>query len=232
MQLGAAHHDAVGAALDDAHIQIGVVLLVGATLAVALGVGDHLGSAQVVVAAVVVHALDVGGVLRVDLGDVVFHAHQSHVDAGDQCADGGVLHQLDANREVLFAARDLVDAVRLLTVFGLVAPQLAVFGLVVDIVFCDDLDRQLESRMGGDVVDAFAVPERHASVAKAFAVLRGGFECHLCSWLNAVVAPSAPQMSRLDRPSQKGARSAGLLILLAPDSGSEACQMSKERGHL
>ena len=52
MQLGPAHNDPLVGAIDDAYIEIGIVLFVGPPLAVALGVGDHLGAAQVVVAAV------------------------------------------------------------------------------------------------------------------------------------------------------------------------------------
>ena len=121
MQLGATYHDAVLVAVDDADVEVGIVLLVGAPLAVALGVGDHLGGAQVVVAAVAVHALDVGRALRIDLRDLVPDAHQRHVDAGDQGADRGVPHHLDAAREILLAARDLVDAVCLVAVLGAIA---------------------------------------------------------------------------------------------------------------
>jgi len=78
VQLGAAHDDAVLGAVDDPDIEIRVVLLVGAALAVALGIGDDFGRAQVVVAAIAVHALDVGRALRIDLGDVVLDAHQRH----------------------------------------------------------------------------------------------------------------------------------------------------------
>ena len=61
---------------------------------------------------VAVHPLDVGGVLRVHLGDLVLDAHQRHEDAGDAADDRHVVHQLDALLEVGLAARDLEDAVR------------------------------------------------------------------------------------------------------------------------
>ncbi len=66
MQLGAAHHDPLVVALDDPHVKIGIVLLMGTALAVALGIGDHLGGAQVIVAAVAVHPLDILGIFRID----------------------------------------------------------------------------------------------------------------------------------------------------------------------
>ena len=53
MELGAADDDAVRLALDDAHVGVGVVLLVRRTAAVALGVGDALGDADVALLRVV-----------------------------------------------------------------------------------------------------------------------------------------------------------------------------------
>jgi len=53
--------------------------------------------------------------------NLVPDAHQRHVDAGDQGADRGVPHHLDAAREILLAARDLVDAVCLVAVLGAIA---------------------------------------------------------------------------------------------------------------
>jgi hypothetical protein len=54
VQLGAAHDDALICAPHDPHVEVRIVLLMGAAATVALGVGDHLGRAQVVVADMVI----------------------------------------------------------------------------------------------------------------------------------------------------------------------------------
>ena len=183
MQLGAAHHDAVAVAADDAHIEIGIVLLVGAALAVAFRIGDHFGGAQIVVAAIAVHALDIFRILRIHGRDLVLDAHQRHVDAGDGRADAGMRQQLDALVQILLAARNLIDAVRLAPVFGLETAQGAQLGIVVIVIPGRARDGNPETRMLRDIVDPFAIPIGHASVAQAFDILFRCLERHRSSSL-------------------------------------------------
>ncbi|GGC72879.1 hypothetical protein GCM10010994_34060 [Chelatococcus reniformis] len=178
MQLGAPHDDAVLAALDDADVEIGIVLLVGAALAVALGVGDHLGPAQIVVAAILVHTLDVLGVHRVDLGYRVLDLHQGHEHAGDGRADRGVLQQLDALVQVFGRARHLVDPVRLAAVLGGVAAQVTQIRVVVFVVVGNQGQRHLEAGILGDVRDVLAIPIGDAAVPQRFDILLRCLQTH------------------------------------------------------
>ena len=178
VQLGAAHHDAVVVAADDPQVEVRVVLLVGPAAAVALRVGDHLGRAQVVVTHVAVHALDVGGVLRVHLGDRVLDAHQRHEDAGDAADDRHLVHQFDALLQVRLAARDLEDAVGALAVLAHEAHHLAAGWVAIVVVARGDRQRGAELRVRGDVVDALAVPVEHAAITQGLDVFLGGLQAH------------------------------------------------------
>ncbi len=70
VHLAAADVDPVGGAVHHVHVEVRVGLLVGAQLAVALGVGDALGAAQVVAAHVVDVLVDALPVARVELGQL------------------------------------------------------------------------------------------------------------------------------------------------------------------
>ena len=111
-------------------------------------------------------------------GHLVLDAHQRHVDARYRRADRGVLHQLDAGREIVLAARNLVDAMRLAAVLGPVAPQRAVVRSIVVVVDGGQRDRHPEARVRGDVVDALAVPVGDAAVAQALDILLRRFQSH------------------------------------------------------
>ncbi len=178
MQLGAAHDDAVAAPLDNAHIEIGIVLFVRPALAVPLGIGDHFRRAQVVVPAIAVHALDVFGVAGIDQSDLVLDAHQRHVDARDRGPDRGVSQKLDPLGEILRTARDLIDAMRVAAVLALEASQCAELGIVILIILRRVGDRHAESGMLGDVGDLLAVPEGDAPIVQARDIVRRPFQSH------------------------------------------------------
>src|SRR4051812_20349286 len=76
-----------------------------------LRIGDHLGAAQIIVAAIAVHPLDVLAALRIHPRHLILHGHQRHEHAGYGRADRGMHQQFDAFGEVLGATGNLKNAV-------------------------------------------------------------------------------------------------------------------------
>ena len=178
VQLGAAHHDAVVAAFDDPHIQIGVALLVGLLRAITLGVGDDLGGAQIVVAGIQIQALDVVCKARVDGRQAILDLQQRHIHAGDTADDAHVAAEFEAHFELLGGARHLVHAMGRGAVLGAVGDDGGEVRVVVSVVPTGHRNRHLKTRMVDDVGDLLATPVDDTAVVQGCAVLRGGHETH------------------------------------------------------
>ena len=178
VQLGTAHHDTFIGALHDADIEIGIVLLMGAALAVTLRVGDDFGGAQIIVADIAVHPLDILGIFRIGFGDRVLHAHQCHEDAGDAADDGHFVHHLNALVQIVFAARNLEYAMGTAAGFIGIGHHLFPARITMVVIACGNRDGHTEAGMPGDIVDLFAVPIGDAAIIETGDIVFRCFQGH------------------------------------------------------
>ncbi len=176
--LAPAHHYALVVATHDTDVEVRIILLVGSAATVALGVGDHLCGAQVVVPAMAVQALDVVRITRVHLGHGVLDAHQGHHHPSHPADDRHVVHQLHALFEIGLITRDLEDPVGEVARLGAIGDDVATRGVGVVVVALRDRDGNGEFRVAGDVVDPLPVPEGHAAVVEARSVFFRRLQAH------------------------------------------------------
>ena len=182
VQLGAADHDAVGVALDDAHEQVRIVLLVRRLAAVALGVGHRAADHEVLALHVldeVDEALVVLGVFRlIDVvGDREQRVDRVHADAALKARAGALaepaLHAV-LHHHVVDAFGHLQKAVHAL------AGELALDGGELRFVFRervrlgDRVDRGADHRVIDRLLDQLAEQvDAQFAVAEALDVLAG-----------------------------------------------------------
>ena len=195
MGLGAAHDDAVGPLLDDAHVEVLVLhLLRGPQAAVALDVGEAHGEGQVVLLQVPAIGLDVGGVVgavllvdpRRDHGDRVETVLGDELGAGRlaEADPGPQLDHLAQPEQVLARALRLEGEADALAVLVDVGEQVLVARVVVhDVVHGDPVVGDLADGVSGHVVDALAVEVDDPAVFETVYVLLRGLDSHVDPFL-------------------------------------------------
>ena len=208
VDLGAAHHDAIGALLDHAHIIVGMVLRGGSERAIALDVGLRHRDREIVVAAIAMILRDPLAVLGLASG--------RHPLAHDmQCVErvgADLLDQHDQGRALAGRGRDkfaaleqVIGVARQMEVAAVLAAGIAhhgkpavlrIFGHpVVDTgVFDCDSDHGIF----GDVGDFLAAQINRSPVAQRFLVLLRCSQSHRDS--------PALLISRRRRRAHRGAR--------------------------
>src|SRR5207248_2123866 len=101
VQLGATDHDAVALTVDDADVGVGIVLLRRSLLAVALGVGDRLAAADVLLLAPLEELIDPLAVLGLQLAELRGDLDERHARSGRAGGDVAVAERVHADVHVL-----------------------------------------------------------------------------------------------------------------------------------
>jgi len=181
MDLGAPHHDTVGALFDHAHVIVGMVLRGGSERAVALDVGLRHRDREVVVAAIAMVLRDALAVLglargRHPLAQDVERVKRVGADLLDQHDQGRAL--AGRGRDKLAALEQIVGVARQMKVAAVLAAAIAHHGEAAvlrifghPVVDTGVLDRDPDHGILGDVGDFFAAQINRPPVAQRFLVL-------------------------------------------------------------